>query len=146
MARKPRHFVDFPVSYGDAQEVGVCRAVCEHVVDGDTADFFLDVGWYQHAYVPVRFRDIDTAEIRGTSGEVRELAMAAYRRTEELVLNQPVLVRSFKQKTTFERFVGDVFFADRDGSFPGALTLTIGSIQWRLISDVLVAEGLATRV
>ena len=50
MSRKPSVLQDHPVDFADAKAAGLYRAVCQYVVDGDTADFLIDLGLYQYAY------------------------------------------------------------------------------------------------
>ncbi len=146
MARTPPAFQDHPARYADASDHGLNRATCRYVVDGDTADFFVDLGWLQYAYVTVRFFGVDTPELRGTDGAEREAAVAARSRVELLLLNRPVLLRSYRDKTTFGRFVATVWFATTDEAFfelPDTFRLREGDAhQWVSIAEVLKAEGL----
>lgn len=142
MPRKPPMFEKHPVSYMDAKSNNLVRAVCFYVVDGDTADFLLDLGWYQYAYKSLRFRGINTPEIRGTTGKTLATALAAKQRVEELLLNQPVVVRSHKQQVTFERFVADVYFAS-DQVFEGLEeSIELSEICWYSMVQLLLSEGL----
>lgn len=147
MARKPPMFDGHPASFADVNAVGMVRAVCQYVSDGDTADFLLDLGWYQYAYVVLRIRGIDTPELRGTTGAELEAAQRAAARAEELILDQPVIIRSYKQRTTFGRFVADTYFES------GALaegesdeTIEVAGHLWLSLGQVLLDEGLARAV
>lgn len=146
MARSPAAFKQHPARYADASDHGLNRAVCRHVVDGDTADFFVDLGWLQYAYVTVRFYDVDTPELRGTRGAEREAARQARARVTELLLDQPVLLRSYRDKTTFGRFVASVWFASSDDAFadlPDTFRLREDDPhRWVSVAEVLKAEGL----
>ena len=105
MARKPVEFSNHPAAFGDARAKGLYRAHCRYVVDGDTFDVLIDLGFNNYAYETLRLRDVDTPEIRG---EERERGLIAKARVQELLLDKPVLVRSFKDVETFGRFVADV--------------------------------------
>ncbi len=99
--RKPPDLDSHPISYPDALNNGLFRAVCCYVVDGDTADFFIDLGFFNYAYESLRFYDIDTPELIGTRGEERERAIAAKLRVEDLILKQHVISRNGERKSFF---------------------------------------------
>ncbi len=107
--RKPKQFDDHPAPF----EPPVYRGVCTHVVDGDTFDLMIDLGLYQYAYESVRLAGIDTPEIFRPADET-ELARghAAKAAVEALILDQPVLLRTHRDRTTFGRFVADVHFLE----------------------------------
>ena len=107
--RKPKQFNNHFSSFGEAIATSMFRAICSHVVDGDTADFFVDLGWYNYAYLPVRFKNVDTPETRGTTGAERDLALKAKDKITELLLNTPVLIKTSKE-ISFGRFSGDIYF------------------------------------
>lgn len=145
MPRRPSEFVNHPAGFREVDDLGLFRGHCHNVVDGDTADFLIDLGWMQYAYTAVRFLDVDTAEMRGTSGVEREFAERALRRVEELMLDRPVLIRSSKG-TTFGRFVASIWFPAEGAAFPdlpNTIALDHGDGRvWVSIVDVLKAEGL----
>ncbi len=151
MPRKPPEFADHPLRYATACSSGMVRACCCHVVDGDTADFLLDLGWYQYAYVALRFRGVNTAETRGTRGAERALAQRAKQWVVDNLVGKPALVRGSKQRVSFQRFVADIWIPatpqqaalEIEGGQP---LLTLGNTNWRLISDLLVHAGLAERI
>jgi hypothetical protein len=70
MSHKPADVQNHPVDFADAKAVGLYRAVCEHVVDGDTADFLVDLGLYQYAYTALRVVGVDKRELVGVPAEV----------------------------------------------------------------------------
>lgn len=88
------------------------------MVDGDTADFMVDLGWYHYTYLPIRVKDVDTLELRGTSGRELALAKKAKIRTEELIHKKPVLIKTSKVKVSFGRFIGDIFFIGESNEYP----------------------------
>ncbi len=152
MPRKPPEFADHPIRYASASAVGLVRAACCHVVDGDTADFLLDLGWYQYAYVALRFRGVNTAETRGTSGAEAKKAKQAKQWVEDRLVGTPVLVRGSKQKVSFQRFVADLWipFTPEMAELPedpnAEPLLEVEGTQWKLVGDLLVAHGLAERI
>ncbi len=142
MARKPPQFEGFPLGYAAVTAAGLVRAICQHVVDGDTADFLLDLGWHQYAYASLRFRGVDTPELRGTTGATLEAARQALARVETLLLDQPVLVRSYKDRTSFDRFIGDVYFVSESLHPEATDVLALGDRRWLCITEVLLREEL----
>lgn len=144
MPRKPPIFDNHPVPFGLAQASGLTRGVCLHVVDGDTADFFLDLGWLQYGYEALRFAHADTRELRGTTGDELALAREAKQRVEELILEKSVLIRSYKEKSTFGRFVAEVYLHPEQ-PHPKLRSIEIDGVPWVSISEILIAEGLALR-
>lgn len=144
--RKPIEFAAHPAGYGAAIGRGLFRAVVRHVVDGDTVDVMLDLGWYQYAYQSIRLAGIDTPELRGTSGSERARAIGARDRVGALVEGRPVLLRSHKQKTTFGRFVADVFVpveatVEEPAAWVDVERLDVSDRIWVSLTGVLLAEG-----
>jgi len=144
--RKPIEFSTHPARYADAITRGLFRAVVRHVVDGDTVDVLLDLGWYAYAYQSLRLAGIDTPELRGTTADVRATAHVARARVAALVDQRPVLLRSHRQETTFGRFVADVFVPVEPASpvmaaWSGVEALSVGGRSWESLAGILLAEG-----
>lgn len=132
-----------PCGYADAMTRGLVRAKCVHVTDGDTADFLLDLGWYQYLYARLRIRGIDTAERRGTRGRKKQAAEAAFERARELLLDRYALVRTDKGKKTFDRFVADVWIPVSAKRLPrGVASIRAPrGARWCSFAELLIAEG-----
>ncbi len=144
MPRSLSKITDHPVSYADAMRHGLVRAVCVRVIDGDTADFLLDLGWLTYSYARVRIYGIDTPELRGTTGPELAKALAATERLAQLVRNRPILLRSYKDRRTFDRFVAEVFVpAGRARPDLEAHAVIEGTGRWWSVADILVRENLA---
>lgn len=62
------------------------------VIDGDTVDVMIDLGFYLSARKRIRFLNIDTYEMRGGTDETKTLARAAKARLEELLATPDALV------------------------------------------------------
>lgn len=155
MARKPSEFVKHPVSFGRAQEVGLVRGVCRRVVDGDTYDFFIDLGFNQYAYHTIRLLDVDTPEpappigwdwlpiFRPETEEERKLGRQAAERCRELMLNKPVLLRSYKDAQTFGRFVAEVYVPiPKDREAPTISDWNLSGGPWYGLGRILKHERL----
>jgi micrococcal nuclease len=78
------------------------RAKCVNVVDGDTADMVIDVGFYLTTRVRVRFLGINTPE-RG-----REGYSEATEHLESLILDREVIIETYKSDS-FGRYLGTVY-------------------------------------
>lgn len=142
MLRKPPMLARHPVSFADARAAGLTRGVCLHVVDGDTADFLLDLGWYHYAYTSLRLAGVDAAEIRGGSAADRKRAAEARRRLAVLLKGRPVLVESHQETITFGRFIADVYAPATPGGARRSMR-RVGGMEWLDVGKALLREGLA---
>lgn len=145
MAFGPPDLHDHPAPYQAAMHRGLVRAKCLHVVDGDTYDFLLDLGWYQYTYGRVRLRGADTPE---THTETLEAGRAAKARAAELLLDRHALVRTHKGERSFDRFIADVWVPALEWHAPEGVT-AIGVPQgtrWWSLAELLVFEGHAVRL
>ena len=126
MARKPEEFNNHPASFPET----TYRAVCKHVVDGDTVDVMIDLGLNKYAYETVRIKDIDTPEIfRSKDADEKQAGMAARDRVKELILDQPVMITTYKDKASFGRFLADVAYMDQETG------------EWTSLANTLNNEG-----
>lgn len=140
MGRKPSEFDHHPVPFLLAQESGYYRAHCRYVVDGDTADFLVDLGFFNYAYTTIRLAGIDTPEIRGVSDEEKARGLEAKDRVSGLILNQSVLLRS-KEGRSFGRFNGSIFIRSSDFNIVDVDYNTVGPTRWYMLDRVLISEG-----
>lgn len=146
MARKPPAFQDHPVSFADAIEHGLVRGVCLYVSDGDTADFLLDLGWFQYSYTLLRFKGIDAPEIRRGTEKEKAKGQETKRRVTELIFEKSVLIKSYKDKNSFERFIGEVFIQKEkaNANFSEMVaSYQIHDTSWYSLAELLVKEELA---
>ena len=146
MPRKPPSFINHPAEYEDVLRKGMFRCICHHVVDGDTADFMIDLGWNNFSYIALRFKGIDAPETRGTSGEVRKKALKAKKTVEGLILNKPCVIKSYKGRS-FERYMGEIWFYDGERIY-STLTNSINISEneiglWVSINQLLLFKELA---
>ena len=89
-----------------------------NVVDGDTYDAVLELGFYISHRIRIRLKDLDTPEIYRPENDAElEHGRAARDYVRMLVEKNPdVRVRTYKQKaTSFGRFVADITITDADG-------------------------------
>ena len=69
------------------------KAKCINVVDGDTFDFIVELGFHIQTKIRVRLAGINTPEIRGTE---KEDGLRIKRYVEDILLNKEVTLRTEK--------------------------------------------------
>lgn len=138
--RRPNFFDRHPASFNATRDGGRSRGYCEHVDDGDSYDFWIDVGYGAYVWKTIRLRDFDTPEIhRGpgiTKAEI-EHGLRAKARVKELIESKHVIVRSYintadKEDITLARYEADVWYY-------------VANRGWMLLRETLAAEGYAKR-
>lgn len=74
-----------------------CYKVIEvkKVVDGDTIDLVLDLGFHVHAVKRIRLKGINAPESRTRDKEEKIKGLAAKKRLGELCENKPIILKSF---------------------------------------------------
>jgi micrococcal nuclease len=110
----------------------IYRAKLDRVVDGDTVDALIDVGfdiWFKKR---IRFKGVDTWESRTRNLEEKALGLKAKARTKELLEKVSSKSGYFRLKSyglgKYGRVLGELFIMDADGK------------QWN-INETLIKEG-----
>ena len=110
----------------------IYRAKLDRVVDGDTVDALIDVGfdiWFKKR---IRFKGVDTWESRTRNLEEKALGLKAKARTKDLLEKVSFKPGYFRIKSyglgKYGRVLADVFIMDKDGK------------QWN-INETLISEG-----
>ena len=110
----------------------IYRAKLDRVVDGDTVDTLIDVGfdiWFKKR---IRFKGVDTWESRTRNLEEKALGLKAKARTKELLEKVSSKSGYFRIKSyglgKYGRVLADVFIMDKDGK------------QWN-VNKTLITEG-----
>ena len=110
----------------------IYRAKLDRVVDGDTVDALIDVGfdiWFKKR---IRFKGVDTWESRTRNLEEKTLGLKAKARTKELLEKVSSKSGYFRIKSyglgKYGRVLADVFIMDKDGK------------QWN-VNKTLITEG-----
>jgi len=125
MSRKPSEFEDHPAGFPKG---GYYRAYCNYVVDGDTIDVIIDLGFLKYAYETIRIEGVDTPETFRPKSPIEKAAgIAAKHFVESKILNKQIKIETIKDKQTFGRFRAKVFFYEDGG--------------WKSISDELKSHG-----
>ena len=110
----------------------IYRAKLDRVVDGDTVDALIDVGfdiWFKKR---IRFMGLDTWESRTRDLEEKKLGNLAKERTRQLLEDVSSKSGYFRLKShglgKYGRVLGELFVIDADGK------------QWN-VNKTLIAEG-----
>ena len=110
----------------------IYKAKLDRVVDGDTVDALIDVGfdiWFKKR---IRFKGVDTWESRTRNLEEKALGLKAKARTKELLEKISSKSGYFRLKSyglgKYGRVLGEIFVMDKDGK------------QWN-VNETLIAEG-----
>jgi len=91
-----------------------CKLV--RVVDGDTIDVNIDLGFSVWHKARVRMLGIDTPESRTRNLEEKAMGLAAKARLKELLKGRQVELECSKSKGKFGRVLAIVWTADKAGS------------------------------
>ena len=115
------------------------RGVVKHIVDGDTIDFDVDVGFYIHLTMRIRLKGVDTPEVRGKERPEGLISSAFVK--EQLPLGMNVLLRTHKIGK-FGRYIAEVRY------IPGEMTPPMARIMEEGVdlSEELLERGLAEPV
>jgi len=110
----------------------IYRAKLDRVVDGDTVDALIDVGfdiWFKKR---IRFMGLDTWESRTRDLEEKKLGKLAKERTRQLLEDVSSKSGYFRLKSyglgKYGRVLGELFIMDIEGK------------QWN-VNETLIAEG-----
>tara|TARA_B100000963_G_scaffold253217_1_gene221874 strand:+ start:2086 stop:2475 length:390 start_codon:yes stop_codon:yes gene_type:complete len=110
----------------------IYKAKLDRVVDGDTVDALIDVGFNIWFKKRIRFKGVDTWESRTRNLEEKALGLKAKARTKELLEKVSSKSGYFRIKSyglgKYGRVLADVFIMDKDGK------------QWN-VNETLITEG-----
>lgn len=101
-------------------------AVVTNVVDGDTVDVDVDLGFTVWVKIRLRLWGIDTMEINDKDSTKRELAQKAKQKLIDQLLNQKVVIESFK--------------TDKYGRWLAVVYINGSSINQQLLDEGLAVE------
>ena len=91
------------------------QAEIVRVVDGDTVDAFVDLGFDMHSKQRVRLYGINTPEVRTRNLEEKKAGLAASARLNELLnanKNRCVIRTSLDKKGKYGRVLGTIYVDD----------------------------------
>ena len=97
----------------------IYRGKLERVVDGDTIDALIDVGFDIWVKKRIRYKGIDTWESRTRNLEEKKLGIAAKERNKELLESVSSKPGYFRLKSfgvgKYGRVLGEIFIMDAEG-------------------------------
>ena len=98
----------------------IYRGKLLRVVDGDTIDALIDVGFDIWLKKRVRYSEIDTWESRTRNLEEKKLGLAAKARNKELLMEVSSKPGYFRIKShglgKYGRLLGEIYIQDKDGN------------------------------
>ena len=110
----------------------IYKAKLDRVVDGDTVDALIDVGFNIWFKKRIRFIGLDTWESRTRNLEEKKLGKLAKERTRQLLEEVSSKPGYFRIKShglgKYGRVLGEIFVMDKDGK------------QWN-VNQTLISEG-----
>jgi len=110
----------------------IYKAKLDRVVDGDTVDALIDVGFNIWFKKRIRFIGLDTWESRTRDLEEKKLGKLAKERTRQLLEEVSSKPGYFRIKShglgKYGRVLGEIFVMDKDGK------------QWN-VNQTLISEG-----
>ena len=113
----------------------IYRAKLERVIDGDTIDALIDVGFDIWIKKRIRYKGIDTWESRTKDLDEKKLGIAAKERNKELLESVSSKLGLFRLKShgvgKYGRVLGEIFIKDIEG------------IEYN-INETLINEGHAS--
>ena len=114
------------------------RAACVRVVDGDTIDFQIDLGFFLTQVCRVRLRGINTPELHGETAEKGREAKAYV----EFLLQKAatILLRTYKTEK-FGRWLADVWVSDVKIDPEGYPDL----LKYPTLNQILLNQNLAVK-
>lgn len=107
----------------------IFRAHCFHVVDGDTIDVEIDMGFAQKSTHRLRLWGVNTPEKHDEDPAVRNKAYQATEFVASFVENKDIMIQTYKAET-FGRYLAKVFVPQ-------------GNNEYLCLNEMLVIEGLA---
>lgn len=121
------------------------KARCIHVVDGDTYDFEIDLGFHIRHAIRVRLAGYDTPELRSSLLAERKHAEEAKQFCERMLLaddSYQIRLRTRKDKKgKYGRYLAEVWLLEPDAGLDGIETAHIGCSLGRMLEE----EGLLKR-
>ena len=98
----------------------IYRAKLDRVIDGDTVDAMIDLGFDTHVKRRIRFKGLDTWECRTRNLEEKKKGLAAKARTTELLTEVTDKPDYFRVKShgvgKYGRVLGELFVRDKNGN------------------------------
>lgn len=110
------------------------KAAVERVIDGDTIDVTVDLGFFLTSRMRVRLRGVDTPEIRGPE-RPEGLKVKAFVQ-EKLPVGKQVVINTYKLGK-YGRYIADLFFHESNDDWREILDSGIN------LNQLLLEKGMA---
>ena len=112
--------------------LGVFRARCQNVVDGDTADLLVDLGFHSFRVERLRLLNIDAPEMRKESYEQGVVAKAVLKSILMAEGEWPLKIVTKKDPDNFGRWLAEIFIVPTDGVEKSVCTMMVelGHAVW----------------
>ena len=117
-------------------EAYIFRAHCYNVVDGDTIDCTVDVGFGMSTTQRFRLWGVNCPEKRSTVVETKMKAYQAMEFTASLIFNEEIMIQTYEDDV-FGRYLAKVFIPEDD------TVDVIGEKTYTCLNHLLILEGLA---
>ena len=125
----------------------IYRAKCVRVVDGDTVDLIIDLGFRMTTYQRIRLLGVDTPELNDTDVSKREEAKEARDRVRELLVDgmndEAVLQKLDKGAARTYPLIIESEKADSFGRWLARIRYPLPTGGWASLADTLIDEELA---
>ena len=86
------------------------KAICTRVIDGDTLELDVDLGFHTHTTIRGRMLGVYAPEL--FSGDNRDNGKRAKDYLETLVLNKQLVINTVKDKKSFDRWIVEIRYTD----------------------------------
>ena len=120
------------VKRGTDDDLYTYKAWVHRVLDGDTIEAVVDLGFGITTTQTLRFRGIDAPELVTADGMEAKKALEKFLRMADGKTTAPVLIKTVKSDK-YDRYLVDVYITDKDG-------------KQQYINNVLLEQGLAVKV
>ena len=87
------------------------RATCTKVIDGDTVELDVDLGFHTSITIRGRLHNVNAPEL--FTGTNRENGLKAKEYLETLVTGRPLVVTTYKDHTSFGRWIVEIIAQGR---------------------------------
>lgn len=105
----------------------VYRATCKRVVDGDTFVGQIDLGFGAFIEIKVRLHGVNAPEHNQPGGPEATAFLQSLIGPSRYATGAPLLLKSYKDARSFERWVCDVWVDTH--------------VDWELVADTIIATG-----
>ena len=89
------------------------NAIVKRVIDGDTAEVVVDLGFKIHHEITLRFNDIDCPETRTKDLVEKEAGIKAKSFVVNRIQGKSVIVRTYSNRANiYARWTADIYYKD----------------------------------